>query len=305
MKKFKWSLMAALLIVSQFVWSTASASQQNTTLDLPMVINGGVDGSWVNPAANSQGFVFETIPAFNLLVAYWYTFSLNNEGREWYLATGDINGATTEMTIYRVEGGVFNQDALTEEVEAGNAILTFESCQLAQFEYTLLEEGINTQFPLQRLTPDVDCEDSLPQSQITFVSDANRWINAQGAWVFDVCVQLGANESHGREEFRFDGANLSFDIDRYDTPDCTGPVHVQTLSFELARIDKTEALLGNETVIANRVLFRDTTSGQEVKQILYFDDSQDPEVMTHGLMDGPLDSEGFPSTLPDIFAARQ
>ncbi len=305
MKIFKWSPLALLLVLVLLTPLKAESNQEGGFLDLPMLINGGVDGSWVNPDANSQGFVFETVPSANLFVAYWYTFPASGEGREWYLAVGDINGASTQLTIYRVEGGVFNMTSLTEEVEAGSAVVTFENCGTALFEYTLLLDGRQDQFSLHRLTPDVDCESSLPQSQITFVSKSNSWINAKGAWVFDVCVQLDVNESHGREEFRFDDASVSFDMDHYNTPDCTGPVQVLTRSFELSRIDKTQVTLANDVVIANRVLLREISNGEETKLTFYLDDSQETPLMTHGILDGALDADGFPAALHDLFATKQ
>jgi hypothetical protein len=305
MKTLKYSLLASLLIFIMFAPLTVESNQESTSLELPMLINGGVDGSWANPEVNSQGFAFETIPSLNLFIAYWYTFPVGGEGREWFLGIGDINGASTELTIYRVEGGVFDMVSLTEEVKVGSAILTFESCSNALFEYTLSEYGIEDQFALHRLTPDVDCESSLPQTQITFVSNSNSWINAKGAWVFDLCVQLGPSESHGREEFRFDDSSVSFDMDHYNTSDCTGPVEVLTRTFELSRIDKTQAMLGNDVVIANRVLLREISSGEETKLTFYIDDSQAIPLMTHGILDGALDADGFPAALHELFATKQ
>jgi len=305
MKTIKLPLLASLLVLILLTPLTAHSNQESALLKLPMLINGGVDGSWVNPDANSQGFVFETVPSANLFVAYWYTFPTNGEGREWYLAVGDINGASTQLTIYRVEGGVFNMTSLTEEVVAGSAVVTFEDCGTALFEYSLLVDGTQDQFTLHRLTPDVDCESSIPQSQTTFVSRSNSWINASGAWVFNECVQLDVNESHGREEFRFDNESVSFDMDHYNTPDCTGPVQVLTRSFELNRIDKIQAMLGNDVVIANRVIMREISNGEETKIIFYFDDSQVTPFMTHGVLDGPLDADGFPAALHDLFATKQ
>ena len=59
----------------------------------PMVITYGVGGGWFEPATNGQGFVFDVIPASNQMVAYWFTYPQDGDGREWFIAQGDISGA--------------------------------------------------------------------------------------------------------------------------------------------------------------------------------------------------------------------
>jgi len=273
-----------------------------TQQTLPMLINYGVGGSWVNPQASSQGLVIEVIPELNTLTAYWFTFGPDGDRREWYIAVGDIEGDTVSLAVYRVEGGIFEQVTMTDEVLWGSAVLNFSSCTTARFEFNSPLSGIAAAYDLVRLTPDVQCASAIPAAHSTFVTTGNRWLDGRGLWEFDTCVNLGPNESHGREVFYFGDATVSFDIDFYNAANCQGPVTVQSLSFDMVRVDKTLAVLEGTQVIANRVLLEDLATGQVVRQIFYFDDSQDNPRMTHGVMDGPVDDESFPNTLHSIFA---
>ncbi len=270
---------------------------------LPMLINHGIDGSWVNPAANSQGLVIETMPSSNTLVAFWFTFNEAGGEREWYIALGDINGAVAELSVFVVEDGIFDQANATQEVQWGTARIEFTDCSNGNFEYDSPLQNISGSFGLQRLTPDVSCADNHEQAHVSFVTSSNSWLDAQGSWIFDVCVDLGPAESHGKEEFRFDGASLSFDIDHYNAAGCQGPVDVQRFAFELTRVDKVMSSLEGVPVITNRVLLKDMVSGDVAKQTLYFDVSGSPTIMTHGNFDGGLDADGFPATLHEVFAS--
>ncbi len=262
-----------------------------------MVISHGVSGSWFNPATDGQGFVFDIVPASNTLVAYWFTYNGAGDGREWYIAVGDISGAAANIVVYRVEDGVFDQATAVREVEWGSASVVFSDCTHANLDYQSDLDGVGGIIPLQRLTLDVSCLDTLKQAHITFVTQSNSWLDAQGSWLFEGCVELGPSESHGRELFWFDGAALSFEIDHYNSSSCQGPMDVQSMSFELIRVDKTTAILDGDAVIANRVLLKDTTSSEVVKQIFYFDVSDDTARMAHGNFNATLDAEGYPAEL--------
>jgi hypothetical protein len=282
------------------VQSTATAGDE-----LPMLINHGIDGSWVNSAANSQGLVIETMPSTNTLVAFWFTFNEAGGEREWFIALGDISGAMAELAVFNVEDGVFDQDSATQEVQWGTARIEFSDCTNAHFTYDSSLQDISGNFPLQRLTQDVSCADSYEAAHSTFVTRTNSWLDAQGTWEFDLCVELGPNESHGREDFRFDGDTMYFDMYHYNAAGCQGPVDVRRMVFELTRVDKAMASLGSAQVIANRVLVRDMNGGELQKQLLYFDVSVNPPIMTHGNFDAELDADGYPATLYELFASPQ
>jgi len=273
--------------------------------DFPMLINHGIDGSWVSSGANSQGLIVETIPSSNTLVIFWFTFNEAGGEREWYIGLGDINGAVAELSVSRIEGGRFGQNSETEELASGTARIEFSGCSNAIFDFDLSLHNLSGSNLLHRLTPDAGCLEQREQAHVTFVTRSNNWLNAQGTWVFNECVELGPNESHGREDLIFSGATMSIEIQHYNAAGCQGPVDVQLLEFGLTRIDKVKADLGGVQVIANRVLLEDPVSGAIDKQILYFDTSVNPTIMTHGVFDGALDADGYPATLHNIFATSQ
>lgn len=273
--------------------------------DPPMVINLGVAGSWYEPATDGQGFSIEVVPTSNSLVAYWFTYTLSGDGPDWFIAVGDISGAEATLTVYETSGGVFDTPSEVSTTVWGTARLAFTNCTTASLEYESTGGEVSGSIPLTRLTPDVSCTQSLTAAQTTFVSRNNRWIDGQGDWVFQGCVSLSANESHGDELFVFEDDTLHFEIDRYDSPDCTGPTTVWIMDFRVRRIDKYTASLNGEAVIVNRVIMVDTETAEETKQIFFFNDDGQPPLMTHGTLDSPPDEDGFPSELPDLFFQLQ
>jgi len=293
------SCLALALTIAQPV------SAESAVDDFPMLINHGIDGSWVSSEANSQGLIIETLPSSNTMVIFWFTFNEAGGEREWYIGLGDINGAVAELSISRVAGGQFGQISETMELASGTARIEFTDCTNAIFDFDLSLHNLAGSNLLHRLTPDAGCLEQREQAHVTFVTRLNNWLNAQGTWVFNECVELGPTESHGREDLVFDGATMSLEIQHYNAAGCQGPVDVQLLEFGLTRIDKVKADLGGEQVIVNRVLLEDPVSGAVAKQILYFDTSVNPAIMTHGVFDGALDADGYPATLHSIFATPQ
>ena len=117
---------------------------------------------------------------------------------------------------------------------------------------------------------------------------------AQGLWLFEGCVDLGANESHGDERFWFEGNQLRFEIEHYNQAGCQGPMDLQEMRFEVNRVGHGLALYDGQPVIANRTELIDPDSGEEVKQIWYFDDSGDVPRMAHGNFSSGNDILGYP-----------
>ena len=268
-----------------------------------VLINHGLDGSWYNPASPGQGMFLETVPSMNLLWGGWYTFDDSGSAREWYTLWGEISGDRATMTVYRSTNGRFDQPGAADLDVWGQAQLRFLSCHAAQLDYQFTISGHNGSIPLSRLTPDLDCADSLEQAHSTFVSTDSRWLNVRGDWLFEPCVDLGPNESHGQEVFHFDGQQLSFEIDHYRQSGCRGPVEVQRYAFGLQRVDKILAELDGEMVIANRVLLTDG-NGQTLKQIFALKPFDGELRLTHGRFDGRIDADGFPNQLFSIFAGQ-
>jgi hypothetical protein len=268
----------------------------------PMLINYGVSGSWFEPATSGQGFVIDILPLNNLLAAYWFTFPVEGGAREWYLATGDINGDSVELTIYQAENGVFDEASMVETNAVGSASLEFSSCEAAIWTYQIDTLGLSGEVPLQRIAPDQMCEQFLATANTDIVSHTNAWVDIRGDWLFEGCVNLEDSDSHGNELFTFTETTVILKIDRYSNPDCTGTFSQQIMTLDMQRVDKTLALLDGEDVIANRFIMTDVDSGQEVRQLFYVDDRGDELLLAHGVLDESTDSEGFPAeTHPPSF----
>ncbi len=270
----------------------------------PMLINYGLSGSWYEPATSGQGFVIDILPLNNLLAAYWFTYPVEGGARDWYLATGDISGDSVELTIYQTGNGVFDEASMVETNAVGSASLEFSSCEAASWTYQIDTLGLSGEVPLQRIAPDQMCEQFLATANTDVVSHTNAWVDIRGEWLFEGCVNLEDSDSHGNELFTFTETTLILKIDRYSNPDCTGTFSLQTLTLDLQRIDKTMALLDGEDVIANRFIMTDVDSGQEVRQLFYVDDRDDELLLTHGVLDGSTDSEGFPTEIHSLFSKQ-
>jgi len=270
----------------------------------PMLINYGVSGSWYEPATSGQGLVIDILPLNNLLAAYWFTYPVQGGAREWYLATGDINGDSVELTIYQTQNGVFDEISMVETNAVGTAQLEFSSCEAASWTYQIDTLGLSGEIPLQRIAPDQMCEQFLATANTDIVSHTNAWVDIRGEWLFEGCVNLENSDSHGNELFTFTETTVILKIDRYSNPDCTGTFSQQTMTLDMQRVDKTMALLDGEEVIANRFILNDIDSGQEVRLLFYVDDRGDEPLLTHGDLDGPADSEGFPTEIPPFFFKR-
>lgn len=76
---------------------------------------------------------------------------------------------------------------------------------------------------------------------------------------------------------------------------------IQTIDMHHQRVDKTAAVLDGEAVIANRCVFTGPVSGMEIRQLWYVDDRGEFPVITHGELDSPADTDGFPTQLHDLF----
>lgn len=270
-----------------------------------MLVNFGAGGGWYDPATNGQGFSFDIIPASNQVVAYWFTYPQEGGSREWYVAQGDISGNSVDLVIYQTDNGLFDQPSEIGLNAVGSALLEFDSCREAIFEYSFDTSGASGQMDLIRLGPTRFCEQFLAGASLDAVSHNNAWVNLGGDWKFEGCVQLDGSSSHGEERLVFIDNTLTLEIDNYNTPNCQGPIVLQILDFDLQRVDKTMALLEGEEVIANRYIMTDLVSGQEIRQLWYVDDRGESPMITHGVLDSPADMDGYPTELHSLFFARR
>jgi len=267
----------------------------------PMLINYGVSGSWHEPATSGQGFVLSVFPSNNLMAAYWFTYPVEGGEREWYLATGDINGNSAELTIYQTDNGFFDEPSMVGTSAVGSATLDFSSCAAASWSYQIDTLGISGEIPLQRIAPDQFCEQFLATANTDVVSHSNAWVDIRGDWLFEGCVNLENSDSHGNELFSFTETTVTLEIDRYSDPDCQGTASQQILTLDMQRLDKTLALLDGVEVIANRFILTDVDNGEEIRQLFYVDDRGGKRFLSHGLLGLSTDNEGFPTELPSLF----
>jgi hypothetical protein len=267
----------------------------------PILINYGMTGSWYEPATSGQGIVLDLVPSSNLIAAYWFTYPIEGGAREWYIATGDISGNSAELTVYQTDNGFFDQVSMVETNVVGSAFLEFSSCTEASWNYQIDSQNLSGEIPLQRISPDFLCEQLLATASTTVVSHTNAWVDIQGTWLFEGCVNLEDSDSHGDELFEFTNETVTLKIDRYNQPDCQGTRSQQVLTLGSQRVDKTLAFLDGEEVIANRFIMIDTQSGQTIKQLFYVDDRSAEPLLTHGLRDSQPDDQGFPTELPSLF----
>ncbi|HKJ17778.1 MAG TPA: hypothetical protein VJ984_10540 [Xanthomonadales bacterium] len=269
-----------------------------------MLINAGVGGGWYEPATDGQGFAFDVVPESNQLVAYWFTYPEAGGAREWYIAQGDINGDSASLVVYQTANGIFDQASTIDLQEVGMAFLTFHSCQSVNLDYQFDGDGAEGVIALQRLGSTRLCEQLRPGASLEAVSSSHSWVNLGGEWVFEGCVALGDNTSHGEERLEFSETSMTLEIDHYQSSDCNGPATTQTLHMNIQRIDQTLAALDGKHVTANRYILTDPASGMEIRQLWYVDDSGQSPLVSHGVLDSPADEDGFPTELHNLFFSR-
>lgn len=169
-------------------------------------INPGLNDAWYNPATSGQGFSFNVFPRLGTVFLSWFTYDterppeevpaqLGEPGLRWLTALGQFQGDRTEMTLYRVEGGVFNSaDPAPEEVEYGTVTARFDDCNSGELHYDIPSLSRQGVVPIQRLAPDTIpvCE----QAQMSHVagllevSPGNKVVlenfcGGASSWLFD------------------------------------------------------------------------------------------------------------------------
>jgi hypothetical protein len=129
----------------------------------------GLTGGWFNPLTSGQGFEFVIspnagAPTLSDLFGAWYTYdtiSGNTDTQRWYsFQAGQIaSGApSVAVSIYQNIDGNFNAPPVTTAQPVGTGTLSFATCSTGLFTYTL-DDGRSGAVPLQRLLPNVSCDD--------------------------------------------------------------------------------------------------------------------------------------------------
>lgn len=154
---------------------------------------GGLSGSWANPATDSQGFVLDVASNFYgegraLIFGGWFTYDVGaTGGLRWYTIQGKLgpsNAAT--MGIYRSLGGRFDSTQATRIETVGTTTVRFEDCSHGSLDYRF-DDGRQGTIPLTRLLANSTCSaggaDEPPRQQ----ADNAAW---SGAWA-DVAANSG------------------------------------------------------------------------------------------------------------------
>ncbi len=174
--------MRSWLVRGCFLFAAGTASAQ-------VDINGGMTGSWYDPALDSQGVLIDVFRDEGVLFAAWFTFEAEPDtGRPtWLTLQGRIAQNVAELTVYRSASGRFAAPATADTTAIGQATLEFHSCTSATFSYQLTTPETTGTQALSRLSPDLFCE------QIV----ADQVNSAPGYNLPPNLSQLAANETDG------------------------------------------------------------------------------------------------------------
>ena len=112
----------------------------------------GVQGSWWNPNFAGEGFAIEEY-GDGFVIAYWYTYDLDGK-QLWLIGTGEKQGNTVELEMYRTEGGSLadpnNSETVTEELW-GRMTLDVEDCGHINMSYQSVEGDLSGGYQILRL----------------------------------------------------------------------------------------------------------------------------------------------------------
>lgn len=103
-----------------------------------------LSGAWADLGNSGQGFVFDVNPIQTVFFAAWYTFSTTGQSasgpaaQRWFTLQAPLTpgvSSLSDVPIYAVSGGVFDQPATTSTSVAGHADIVFHSCSSATLTY--------------------------------------------------------------------------------------------------------------------------------------------------------------------------
>lgn len=128
-------------------------------------LQGGLSGSWFDPARSGEGFALEFGENINGPVATIYWFTHREKEPYWLIGTAQYQGGQTEITfdLLEVSGTGFGANFDSDEIElheAGILSLEFRSCQ-SGFAAWETNDGETGTFELERITAGlhrVDCQ---------------------------------------------------------------------------------------------------------------------------------------------------
>ncbi|MDJ0652684.1 MAG: DUF4397 domain-containing protein [Xanthomonadales bacterium] len=112
------------------------------SLPLRVPVDATATGVFFNPATPGQGAQILGFPRQNRALGFVYSFDTTGTNQAWYhfdtcntdtssetcATPGGFDGITGAITIYRSEGGVFNDATAANLVQVGTGTITFTSC---------------------------------------------------------------------------------------------------------------------------------------------------------------------------------
>jgi hypothetical protein len=130
-----------------------------TEPDFDPVNDAGITGTWASPDLAHQGFMLEVVPTTGQVVIYWMTFEPGTGKQLWLFAAGQLHNRRAVLEFLRPIDGVFggNQDADLQSW--GEVDLRFNSCTQATLTFQSPVAGVEGEISLNRLTPNVYCQD--------------------------------------------------------------------------------------------------------------------------------------------------
>jgi hypothetical protein len=138
------------------------------TLNLPKIINPGINDAWYNKNTAGQGFLISVFPNIQQMFVAWFTYDverpseeaeaiLGEPGHRWLTAQGAYTGGTASLTIYVTEGGVFDANdppAENDGVGDGTMTIEFADCTEGLVTYEINSLNLSGEIPIQRIVPD-------------------------------------------------------------------------------------------------------------------------------------------------------
>ena len=126
-------------------------------------LNAGLNGAWFDPSTDGQGFMVEVYPDLNTLFVAWYTFDttfadgdetavVGEPNHRWLTASGPFSGTSADLTLVLSQGGIFDQDNVVTNSEAGTLSIDFDGCRFAAVNYSLTASGLTGSINLQRVS---------------------------------------------------------------------------------------------------------------------------------------------------------
>jgi hypothetical protein len=128
----------------------------------PVEISSSMSGLWADPATDGQGLLLDVYPSIDALHMAWFTYDLERPSSQasaqigdpshrWLTAFGALEGASSNMTITRTEGGVFDAvQPVPAQIQDGKVQLHFDSCASGTLTYNLGSANATGQLTLRR-----------------------------------------------------------------------------------------------------------------------------------------------------------